>query len=117
MVTSVRELADSANQARRWRTGLLLTASLGAIFTIAGCGTGIYQNFADNVNCELYGNCGGDCDDCDDWDDDYCYDCDDWCWDCGGWGGDWYGFDFGFGYYDDWYGPGDWGGYPPDWYF
>ena len=108
----VRERAGSGNTARRWRMGFLMAASVTAIFTIAGCGTGIYENFADNVNCALYGNCG-DCDDCDD---NWCYDCDDWCYDCG-WGGDWYGFDFGFGYYDDWYGPGDWGGYPPDWYW
>jgi hypothetical protein len=104
-------LQRSDNQRSDWRWGVRIAIPILAVLFAAGCGTGIYENFADNVNCALYGNCGDGCDD----------DCDGWCGDCGGWcdgcGGSWY--DFGFGFWGDGFGGGDWGGwYPGDgWYY
>jgi len=74
--------SSSANGLFGWWKGLLLSASLAAILLTSGCGTGIYQNFASNVDCALYGNCDNNCDDCDDF-------CDN-CGGCDGCDGGWF---------------------------
>lgn len=92
----------------------LKTAALAALFgttllaTTTGCGTGVYQTWANRVECYYT----GDCEDLEDQFDDIDFDDDEFFFDFGFWGGDWWGGP-GWGPPIGWW---DWWG-PPGYYF
>lgn len=88
------------NRLRLTSRTLASFAMVAALFVVglggvAGCGTGIYQDFTNAIS----GCDGDDCDDCDDCGGGYYDDC--YYGDC--YGGGWWDFGFGLGFLDGWF--------------